>query len=273
MAKSLHVDLDRVKEIALIGVRRAAMFMGLGVNAAANPAVTSYQLDGFYQIRLLPENLAAEALEKAKQHFRSWIIGNGLTELLHNYSLFLDEVYAVGLLFKTGGKGELIAANEARVSEFRNRTSIASKLRQIFQDIALESSFRQNFYGFTKARNALIHANGRVLREHCDDGQNSLSVAWPGFDMVGRYPDGREFELTPNLRVEADAEILIRVVDRRRVFDLGQVLRFEPIDIAEICFMVVRDVDAFIPDLIAIARDQGIQVRVGEASPNKQESS
>src|SRR5437867_1963433 len=97
----INVDLRNVLEIALLGVRRAGMFIGLGVNAAENPAIMDYQIHGFKEIHLLPDNLPQPAIEASKRDFRQWIIGNGLTELLHHYSLFLDELYAIGLFAKS----------------------------------------------------------------------------------------------------------------------------------------------------------------------------
>jgi len=42
--ESIHIDLDQVLQIALTGVKRASVFMGLGVNAAINDNFNKYQL-------------------------------------------------------------------------------------------------------------------------------------------------------------------------------------------------------------------------------------
>jgi hypothetical protein len=106
----INIDLRKVLEVALLGVRRAGMFIGLGVNAAENPAIIDYQIHGFKEIHLLPVDLPLPAIEASKSDFRQWVIGNGLTELLHHYSLFLDESYAVGLVAKSVRKSNDIDA-------------------------------------------------------------------------------------------------------------------------------------------------------------------
>lgn len=258
MPQQINVDLGQILEIAMLGVRRAAMFIGFGVNSADDPKAVDYRLRGFIRVNILPDNLSVESIAEGKLHFRQWILGNGLTELLHNYSLFLDEVYAVSLMIAAVGNAELSDSWERRVATFRAKTSIASKLRTIFNEAGLESHFRGHFYGFTRARNALIHANGRVLPEHCDEGQERLSVAWPGHHVFVRCPDGREVELQPGLVVSQNAEVIWRMQDRERVFALGESVRFEPRDIAEICWMVQRDAGELVNGVASIGQMAGI---------------
>src|SRR6266478_4900584 len=68
----LNIDVRKVLEVALLGVRRAAMFMGLGVNASENPAIVDYQIQGFKEIRLLPDNLPQEIIQESKLNFWQW---------------------------------------------------------------------------------------------------------------------------------------------------------------------------------------------------------
>jgi len=258
----LNIDVRKVLEVALLGVRRAAMFMGLGVNASENPAIVDYQIQGFKEIRLLPDNLPQEIIQESKLNFWQWIIGNGLTELLHHYSVFLDELYAVGLVIKTVRKVDDFKTIAPRISLFRSKTSIASKLRIILEELELESQFRTHFYGFVKARNSLIHANGRVLPEHCSNrNKDRLDIAWPGFDFIVRDPMGQETQCQPDVIVQAGSEILFRMVTRERSFSLGEIVQFSPTDLTEICYMVTRDARELVDCVTGTAKKLGILIR------------
>jgi hypothetical protein len=72
------INLDQIRITALTGVNRAIIFMGLGVNAADDPAFVDYQLKGPVQIPVIPHELSESELLAAKKDFRNWIIGNGL---------------------------------------------------------------------------------------------------------------------------------------------------------------------------------------------------
>jgi hypothetical protein len=256
----ININLPNVLEVALLGVRRAAMFIGLGVNAAENPAVIDYKIHGFKEINLLPDDLPNHIIEASKRDFRQWIIGNGLTELLHQYSLFLDELYVVGLFVRNVRKSDDIILLRPRISAFRSRTSIASKLRSIHNELGLESQFRVHFHGFVNARNALIHANGRVLSEHCNnEAKDRLDIAWPGFDVIVRDPTGEETECRPDVIVQAGSELLLHILIRQRTFAIGEIIQFSPTDINEICYMVTRDARELVDGLTQTARTMGIR--------------
>jgi hypothetical protein len=155
------------------------------------------------------------------------------------------------------------------VSSFRSRTSIASKLRIIHNELGFESQFRAHFYGFVNARNALIHANGRVLPEHCSNQKKDrLDIAWPGFDLIVRDPMGQETECRPDVIVEAGSEILLRILTRERTFALGEILQFSPTDITEICYMVTRDARELVDGLTQAVRPIGIPItEITEPNP------
>ena len=242
------------------------MFIGFGVNAAENSSFLDYQVHDFKEIQVLPNGLPHEIVVAAKNNFRHWIIGNGLTELLHSYSLFLDEVYNAGLWLIKVRKSEDLNYIRPRVSLFRNKTSIASKLRTIFEELGFESQFRSHFHGFAKARNALVHANGRVLQQHCSDAaQSHLEIAWPGFDFITRSPQGMEYECRPGIVVEAGSEILMRTVKRERTFHIGTTIELTPTDINEICFMVSRDARELVDGLTPVAKAAGVRVEPQQA--------
>lgn len=51
----ITIDFDKLKEIALRGIRRTAVFLGLGVNAARDENFKDYQLTGIALLRLVPD--------------------------------------------------------------------------------------------------------------------------------------------------------------------------------------------------------------------------
>ncbi len=89
----VNINFDTILDVALKGVRRAAAFMGFGVNAATNPDFNKYQLTDITHIQILPENIPLESVIHMKKHFLTWIVGCGLRELIESYSVFLDRIF------------------------------------------------------------------------------------------------------------------------------------------------------------------------------------
>jgi hypothetical protein len=66
------IDLDQIRITALTGVHRASIFMGLGVNAADDPAFVSYQLKGPIQLSVTPHELSDGYSEREFQKLDNW---------------------------------------------------------------------------------------------------------------------------------------------------------------------------------------------------------
>ncbi len=81
MSTGIGVDIDDILDVALRGVRRASMFMGLGVNAALSEHVRDYQLTGVSPIQLLSSEIPEDQLANAKDEFKLWIEANGFHSL------------------------------------------------------------------------------------------------------------------------------------------------------------------------------------------------
>jgi len=57
-----NIDFGKLLEVALKGVRRATVFLGLGVNAALDKNFNKYQLTDIAQIQLLSPGVDAQTL-------------------------------------------------------------------------------------------------------------------------------------------------------------------------------------------------------------------
>lgn len=86
---TVRIDLDQLMDVALKGVRRTAVFLGLGLNAASRADFNDYELwklapkdaNGNYEgltFGLVPDNAPSETLKHYKEEFGVWVINNGL---------------------------------------------------------------------------------------------------------------------------------------------------------------------------------------------------
>src|SRR5205085_9451567 len=88
----IHINFPAIQEIAAKGVRRTAVFMGLGLNAVADPDFKQYELTDITSIQIVPPSADENTLFHYKEQFSLWIVTCGLRELMETFALFLDEV-------------------------------------------------------------------------------------------------------------------------------------------------------------------------------------
>ena len=93
-----NIGFGKILAVALKGVRRATVFLGLGLNAALDPEFNKYQLTKIAKIQLLPPDVDAQTITHFKDEFKTWIVGNGLRELIETFSVFLERVHEACLV-------------------------------------------------------------------------------------------------------------------------------------------------------------------------------
>jgi len=100
----ITIDFSQMKDIAYRGVRRAAVFVGLGVNVARDDQFKKYQLSEYSALRVMPDDLNDKSIAHIKEEFEKWVILNGVRELVESFGLFLDKVHIGCLLMATEKK-------------------------------------------------------------------------------------------------------------------------------------------------------------------------
>ncbi|MCX5920315.1 MAG: hypothetical protein NTW61_03170, partial [Candidatus Melainabacteria bacterium] len=86
------IDFETLLEYARIGIRRASIFMGFGVHAAASSAIRNFDLSKETKLRIVPDTNDETLLGEYKHEFRSWVIVNGLREIHESFTEYLEKL-------------------------------------------------------------------------------------------------------------------------------------------------------------------------------------
>jgi len=100
---TINIDLQKLEDLAHVGVRRATIFMGLGLNAAHKEDFNDYELSKLpvipsqtdLPIELIPRGLPVERVQEFKKEFATWVTACGMRELLEPDS----ELYVTHSIF------------------------------------------------------------------------------------------------------------------------------------------------------------------------------
>ncbi|MDF1855925.1 hypothetical protein [Pseudooceanicola sp.] len=260
MANEYNLDFDGILEIALKGVRRSSVFMGLGVNAALDPSNSNYQLSHITRIQVIPDDAPQEALEHFKEEFKIWIEACALREATESFALFLDELHrACSVIHAVKGNGSMEEVSEKQ-SKFA-KEGLPNKLNILEQRFGVTSAHSGNLSLINRARNCLTHRKGLVGLEDIRD-QPKFTVAWRGLDLFVEEPDGTKSDLGEipegGLLLENGGFVGVEFVERSRTFDLGTMLSLSPRDLAEICWFLAKEAKTITNSAISYAQANGV---------------
>jgi hypothetical protein len=268
---NVNIDLIAIAKIAHVGVRRAALFLGLGLNGVNQPGFKDYELHKLppgENLAVLPPDIIARGapdhvIERFKTEFSTWVTGCGLREMLEHYGLMLDHIHKYGLLVaQTRHFLDLIGDPEKLQYEFARRLGIPDKHDRLKNRFQIEPEFASHIDALYSARNALTHGLGTVRAEDIGP-DGTLVLQWLAFEMHAR---GEETDNVVPLRelfgkVTTEAmSLYIRAVERKLSYKVGDKIALTAQDLYEILFfmelhMIPKAMAAFAQFL----KDQGVE--------------
>jgi hypothetical protein len=236
----VKVDFSRIQQIAMSGVRRTALFLGLGISAANHPALKEYQLWQESPLQFLPPKIDEETLANFKHEFSSWVVACGFRELIETFCVFLDGIYAACLVMSANKAPMTVKDYEKRVKRFRY-LGLDRKISELKAGFDVATSKSEHIVTIGRARNCLTHRLGIVGDDDCSDGEE-LMVSWVGLDVYAEDPSGKTTPLHPmppgGVLLAAGGSVKAKYSDRLRTFRKGTRITFTPNELFEICLSV-----------------------------------
>lgn len=258
----IKIDLDKILEVALKGVRRASVFMGLGVNAAINKDFKNYQLTPLTNIQLVPDNISEDSVNHIKEEFRIWIEAGGFRELADTFSVYLDSVHHACYVMKSVKDGASVSEVTGANFKYRGQ-GLPNKLNILNQRFCVRPNHEYQLISLSKARNCLTHRNGIVEDEDLR-GESEFVVRWYGVDLFIEEPNGNRHllgEMPPDgLYLSEGGSVKMQFVERVRSFNRGDRLMLSTRDLAEVCWFYDREARAVLASVMGFASSIGVEV-------------
>jgi len=263
-----EINFEHILDVALRGVRRAAVFIGLGVNAAMDPAFKSFELTKFTMLRLVPGGLPPEVLTEVKENFRLWVEAAGFRELTETFGVFLDEVHRACSLALGFAQNQALTAEQVNVADERHTSfvgeGIPNKLNILQQRFGFSAQHVSELKSLNKARNCFAHRRGIVAAQdyNCED---ALAVSWLGMDIVVvENETGNEHIIqvdSGDVLLEHGGRVEARFLLRVRRFTQGEAIKFSTRDLAEICWFYDREARTLCAKAIEYSKAAGVPMR------------
>lgn len=270
-SQEIHIDVDRLLFIANTGVNRAAVFMGLGLNAAHNPNFNSYRLSDLpidtssIAPDFVPREAPPETIDAYKQEFSIWITGCGLREVLEHFGLMLDEMHRYCLLIAQCRHPKLLDGHPEKLHrDFHSKPSISAKLNLLEKRFGIVTPYATEISALYRLRNSLTHGLGFV-RERDVDEKKLLTLRWQALLVVAKGVDTGDCQPLKNLiGVTTQEEMVIKATFSPRELTLheGQKVELTEADLWEIClFFRAHCISSVIESFLSFAKSLGIPIQ------------
>jgi hypothetical protein len=262
MVEPTHVNIDfaKIRETARRGVRRTAVFLGLGINASLDPALRKYELSDISPIHLVPSSVPEETIAHFKTEFGRWIVANGLRELIETFALFLDGAHNA-CLFMSSHKGKVSFEDATQWQPAFHHKGIADKLKVFESRFGVKPHHPEHLGTIQQVRNCFTHRHGIVGKQDCVDG-DELILKWTGFDIFIETPTGETIDMTlplkEDIHLKDGGTVCLRFSERVRTFKLGTPVLLEPNDLVEICNFILMSTDQLLASVSEFAKKLGI---------------
>ena len=271
MKHQINIDLSQIKEISLKGIGRAAVFMGLGINAARTDEFKDYHLSNETFLRIIPENVDNAQVKDFKKHFEQWIISCGLRELIETFSVYLCAIFKACLLASINKKKMLIEDPDKQLKSFEWK-GVEKQLKTLRDRFNVKTSKEIYFKTINQVRNCITHRRGIVGVEDLGD-KNCLRICWWALEPFIATPSG-EIPINPQIPeggiyLKDGGTICLRVVEKEREFQLGEVIKLNPNDLYEICLLVTLATEDILKSTFDFLKSTGIEIKQTEIKKNK----
>jgi hypothetical protein len=257
-----EINFKQILSIAQIGVRRASVFMGFGVNAALDDSFMNYHLTHLTGLQLVPDSVPPETLSQFKNEFKTWIEGNGFRELVESFLSFLDRVHEAAYMIKSSSTGIKVSELQERQITYEKQ-GLPNKLNLLNSEFAIAPKHPEYIKSLNKARNCLTHRRGTVGVEDLIDGKCCI-VKWLGADLFIETSSGERHLLEDCIKNKKsfpeETTVMMQMVEREKRFNLGCQIILSTRDLAEVCWFFQRESASTIEATIEYARSCGIEI-------------
>lgn len=255
---TFRLDLTQLREVSYKGIRRAAGFLGVGLNSLPS-APTSAALDQDSMWRFLPDPLPEQVASQLVGEFRIWLIANAFREIDLHFGLFIDDVWRFGQWARLHNSR---VSWDHSVSDISQETNAASKYAKTLSSLEVADQDVSLLWSLSNTRNCLTH-NAGVVRERDAKVDGQIAVKWLGLETRLQQGDdyivfgpGRYGVQAPDPSKEA--EVVTVVVERDKRFSIGQRIELSAAELHEICFYYMRLTDQLVQNLVEYCDRLGI---------------
>ncbi|HUY19836.1 MAG TPA: hypothetical protein VNE82_10465 [Candidatus Binataceae bacterium] len=265
----VQIDLDALWEPLAVGLQRAGVFAGLGINAANDPRLVNHRLPGSIKMIFVPDAITDEQLAECKHEFGLWILGNALREALEALETSLENVFRA-CSFVAAAMGKPVAI-ETAAKAFVNG-GIGKRLKLLQAHFGIDSDRRIHLQSIVNLRNCLTHRRGFVAERDCNE-PGRLLLKYQRLKFGIQRPNGEIVELPEEITAPIHVDVpgswmVMQYVEAEKPFPLGARVLLSVPEMRDILFTFDRVFREMKPRVVEHFRAMGVPINEKLAGRN-----
>lgn len=257
-----NIDLDELAEISHLGIKRAATFMGFGLNSADCEDMKDFTLSKYTYLDFLPDSISPEYVKHYKEEFKIWMITCGLRELIETFSVYLDKVYETCMYIQYL-KGSRSTEEISKCMNNMEHSGLNRKFKLLNDTFNIKTQYLDHLISVNEIRHCLTHYRGIVPER---DGVNGMKLTWIGFQVILERLSGEEVKLPyplpdGGMHAKDGEQIHMKQLDKRVIFRVNERIVL-PVDVlAEICGMMKIITDEIKVQTLVWIKNQNVTIK------------
>ena len=264
-----EINFSAILEVALLGVRRAAVFSTFGVNAAREATASHFDPLACSSLQLVPAPVDSLVANSYKEEFEKWVLVCALREAIEAFSVYLDELHAACLVMALSADQVTLEQAQKRAKAYPFK-GLREKLDLLGGRFGVDFADADMLVSVNQFRHCLSHRRGVVRDEDCGT-DGTFAVIWPGINLFFASPDGTETPIDfpiPEPAVGPEgAGLSVRASRKTAVFRPGDQLQLSPTQVSEVCWFLQSAAERLCGSAEAYASRLGIPVKPNETPP------
>lgn len=252
MHREMNIDFNEIIEIVYTSIRRASIFMGLGINAANNPNHTDYSLTHNTSLSLVPDNAGPEEISEFKENFKQWLIGNNLRSVTEAFDIFLLRIFEIchyADTFKSDTIPHAQYMEFVRVTKRFEYKKFNDKINILSKRFDITTNYKSCHLSIKKARDCLSHRLGCVAKSDCNE-NDAINIHWMAPEFIASNSTGKiqaiKAPINEPVILAGDYGLYLRYVQRNRIFKKGGFINLTPKEVSEMCLFYQTEAEGII---------------------------
>ncbi len=225
------IDLDQLCEVSMRGIFRTSTFSSMGYRLADKATLKDLRVEDEVAIRVELNETPPNLLDECKANFKTWVMLNGLRELVESFGLLLQALY--GACCAVENRRDLKRARKL-VTEFEKGGEL-KRLRRLAGDFQIRPVLDAELQSMIDARNCITHRWGI-----CVDAPVTIKWLMPECSVEG--PNGErqilELPLKQPLGPITSGRGYLEWKPAAKTFAVGEIIRITPAELHGMCLTV-----------------------------------
>lgn len=259
----INLDIDGIFNVALKGVRRGYVFIGIIQNMVESKNINQRDLQPSESTDFnFSFNIEKIDKKEAQDSFLHWGYNNALREVIESFESFLLELFWKILWVKDGNTINIQSLNGeiANKKEKFRKGNFPDKIKELCKCIDLKEEDRNFINSLQDIRNCITHSRSVLYKNNYRD---KITISIPKFEYFIEYDDGTKeiIDKLPFKNVDREGTLCLKIKKEEKEIKERDIIYFSSREVTMICYQMTQVVNRIKIEFLNFLKTKGITVK------------